>query len=51
MVPVIGSSPGQLSTIAVEKSVDDLREYGPSAESAEEFYELTRKSPLRKITI
>jgi hypothetical protein len=35
----------------VENSVDDLRECRPSAESAEEFYEMTRKSPSRKITI
>jgi hypothetical protein len=33
----------------VENSVDELRECRPSAESAEEFYELTTKSPLLKI--
>jgi len=31
--------------------VDELRECRPSAESAEEFYELTTKSPLRLIAI
>jgi hypothetical protein len=31
----------------VENFVDELRECRPSADSAEEFYEMTTKSPLR----
>jgi hypothetical protein len=49
-VPVTGHGSAQLSTIAVENSVDDLRECRPSAESAEEFYEMATKSPLQNIT-
>jgi hypothetical protein len=37
-----------LSTKPVENSVDGLREVGPSAEFAGEFYGLTTKSPLNK---
>jgi hypothetical protein len=36
----------RFSTVAVEKSVDGLRECEPSARSAEEFYEMITKSPL-----
>jgi hypothetical protein len=35
----------------VDNFEDGLRECRPSAESAEEFYELTIKSPLRLIAI
>jgi hypothetical protein len=41
----------KLSTVPVDKSVDEVRECRPSAESAEEFYEMITKSPLPALSM
>ena len=48
ILPVTGRGSAQLSTIAVENSVDGLRESRPSTGSAEESYALITKSPSQK---
>ena len=43
--------PVRLSTEPVDNCVDGLRECRPSAESAEEFYEMITKSPRRRMCL